>query len=244
MARIEEKLRWNWSPEQIVGWLRVQGQPAMSHETIYRHVWRDKAIGGALWRHLRGARKRRRKRYGAYDSRGRLAGKRMIEQRPAIVEERRRIGDWEVDTIHGLGRACLVTATERKSGLVRIGPIPRATKEHTAEKLLELLLGEAHPVRTITSDNGTEFHSYEDIESGLKTKMYFATPHHAWERGSNENCNGLIRQYFPKRSNLSRVTQKECDEVAQALNSRPRLRHKFSTPNDIYYKGLSVALQM
>ena len=244
MAVIEERLRWNWSPEQIVGWLRKQGQRAMSHETIYRHVWRDKACGGTLWRHLRGARKRRRKRYGAYDSRGRLAGKRMIEQRPAIVEERRRIGDWEIDTVHGRGKACLVTIVERKSGLVRIGSIPRATKENTVEKTVELLQAEVYRVRTITADNGTEFHSYPELEKRLDTKVYFATPHHAWERGSSENCNGLIRQYFQKGTNLSRVTQDECHEVAEQLNNRPRLRHGFKTPNEVYFKGLNVALQM
>jgi IS30 family transposase len=244
MAGIEERLRLDWSPEQIVGSLRRQGQEVMSHETIYRHIWRDKAAGGTLWCHLRGARKQRRKRYGAYDSRGRLAGKRMIEQRPAIVNRRRRIGDWEIDTVHGRGKACLVTIVERRSGRVRLGPIPRATMEHTLQKTVELLQAEPHPVRTITADNGTEFHNYQELEHTLDTMVYFATPHHAWERGSNENCNGLIRQYFPKRTNLSRVTQEQCNQIAQRLNDRPRLRHGFKTPDDIYFKPSNVALQM
>ena len=137
-----------------------------------------------------------------------------------------------------------MTATERQSGRVRLGPIPRATKEHTARTAIELLQREKHPVRTITADNGTEFHSYPDLENGLGMKVYFATPHHAWERGSNEHCNGLIRQYFPKGINLSRVTQEECHQVADQLNNRPRLRHSFQTPNEVYFQGLNVALQM
>jgi IS30 family transposase len=186
-------------------------------------------------RHLRGAGKRRRKRYGRYDSRGRLAGKKLIGQRPAVVEGRGRIGDWEIDTVHGRGKACLVTVVERKTGLVRIGQIQRATKELTLERTVELLWNERQRVKTITADNGTEFHSYLELESRLGTRVYFATPHHAWERGTNENTNGLIRQYFPKGTNLSRITQQQCHGIAEQLNNRPRLRLGFLTPNEAYY---------
>ena len=234
-APIEVLLREELSPEQIVGRRKLEGQSVMSHETIYRWIWRDKRCEGSLWRHLRGARKRRRKRYGRYDSRGRLAGKRFIEQRPAAVENRRRIGDWEIDTMHGRGKACVVTVVERKTGLVRIGPIQRATKELTLERTVELLWAERQWVKTITADNGTEFHNYRDLESRLRTRVYFATPHHAWERGTNENTNGLIRQYLPKGTNLSRITQQQCDRIAEQLNNRPRLRLGFKTPNEVYY---------
>ena len=121
---IETLLRQRFSPEQIVGRRQLEGQPVMSHETIYSWIWTDKRCGGSLWRHLRGARKRRRKRYGRDDSRGRLAGKKLIEQRPAVVTGRGRIGDWEMDTVHGRGNACVVTVVERKTGLVRMGTDP------------------------------------------------------------------------------------------------------------------------
>jgi IS30 family transposase len=232
---IEAMIREELSPEQIVGRSQRAGQRVMSHETIYRWIWRDKRCGGTLWMHLRGARKRRRKRYGRYDSRGRLAGKRPIGQRPAVVESRGRIGDWEMDTMHGRGKACLVTVVERKTGLVRIGQIQRATKELTLERTVELLWKERQRVKTITADNGTEFHNYRDLESRLGTRVYFATPHHAWERGTNENTNGLIRQYLPKGTNLSRITQGQCDRIAEQLNNRPRLRLGFQTPNEVYY---------
>jgi transposase, IS30 family len=232
---IEALIRQGFSPQQVVGRRTLQGQWVMSHETIYRWIWKDKRCEGSLWRHLRGARKRRRKRYGRYDSRGRLAGKRLIEQRPAVVATRGRIGDWEMDTMHGRGKACVVTVVERKTGLVRIGPIARATKELTLERTVELLWEERQRVKTITADNGTEFHNYRELENILKTRVYFATPHHAWERGTNENTNGLIRQYLPKGTNLSRITPQQCSRIAEELNNRPRLRLGFRTPNEVYY---------
>ncbi len=232
---VETLICQRFSPEQIVGRRKLEGQAVMSHETIYRWIWTDKRCGGTLWRNLRGARKQRRKRYGQYDSRGRLAGKKPIEQRPAVVANRSRIGDWEIDTMHGRGKACVVTVVERKTGLVRIGPIQRATKELTLDRTVKLLWEERQRVKTITADNGTEFHNYRELESSLDTQVYFATPHHAWERGTNENTNGLIRQYLPKGTNLSRLTQQQCDRIAEQLNNRPRLRLGFMTPNEVYY---------
>ena len=236
-------IRQRFSPEQIVGRRQLEGRAVMSHETIYSWIWTDKRCGGTLWQNLRGARKQRRKRYGRYDSRGRLAGKKPIEQRPAVVANRGRIGDWEMDTVHGCGTACVVTAVERKTGLVRIGPIARATKELTLERTVKLLWADRQRVKTITTDNGTEFHSYRELEQILDTAVYFATPHHAWERGTNENTNGLIRQYLPKGMNLSWLTQQQCDRIAEHLNNRPRLRLGFKTPNEAYYADF-VALQI
>lgn len=170
-APVEALLERRWSPEQIVGRRRLLGQPVMSHETIYLWIWRDKRAGGSLWQHLRGACKRRRKRYGRNDSRGRLAGKRPIHDRPPIVARRGRFGDWEADTVHGNGKPCIATAVERKSGLVRIGPLPRATVDHTNARLITLLGREPHPVRTITSDNGVEFHGNRTLERALGTTV-------------------------------------------------------------------------
>ena len=234
-AVIERLLREDLSPEQIVGRLRLEGLRVMSHETIYLHIWADRAHGGSLWRHLRGARKLKRKRYGRYDSRGRLAGKRMITTRPAVVERRARLGDWEIDTVHVKGKPGVVTIVERKSGLVRIGQLPRLGAQETLHRTAALLRQEIHPVRTITADNRSEFHMYKKLEQRLRTEVYFATPHHAWERATNENTNGLVRQYLPKRLCLRALTQRQCTAIAERLNNRPRLRLGFRTPNEVYY---------
>jgi len=235
---IRRLLSRRWSPEQIVGCLRRFGLPVMSHETIYLWIWQDKECGGLLWTYLRGAQKRRRKRNGKNDSRGRLAGKRMLPERPSIVAERRRIGDWEGDTVHGKGTPCIATVVERKSGLVRIGPLPRATAALTSARLIALLSHEPHPVRTITFDNGVEFHGYKTIEHALDATVFFATPHHAWERGTNENTNGLIRQYLPKGTPLGHLTQRLCSRIAHDLNHRPRKRHGFRTPHEVYHDSV------
>ena len=240
---IEALVREELSPEQIVGRRQLEGKAVMSHETIYCWIWADKKRGGTLWQHLRGARKLKRKRYGRYDSRGRLAGKKMIGERPGVVERRSRIGDWEIDTVHGHGKACVVTVVERKSGLVRMGKLTGATGQQTLARTVELLQGERDRVKTITADNGTEFHIYKKLEQELETKVYFATPHHAWERGTNENTNGLIRQYLPKGMNLKGVKQQLCYEIAERLNNRPRRRLKFKTPNEVYYGVTNVAVQ-
>lgn len=239
-ALIVALVKRRWSPAEIVGRCRREGLPVMSHETIYLWLWRDKAAGGSLWRYLRGACKRRRKRYGRKDSRGRLAGKRPIQDRPTIVECRGRFGDWEMDTVHGKGKPCVFTAVERKSGFVRIGPLPRATVEHTNACVIALLAREPHKVRTITSDNGVEFHGYKAIEQTLGTTIYFATPHHAWERGTNENTNGLIRQYLPKGTPLGHLTQTDCAHIAAHLNHRPRRRLGFLTPHEVYYSSVRL----
>jgi IS30 family transposase len=237
-GRVEELLREEWSPEQVSGYLGRTKELAISHETIYRHVWRDWKAGGTLHAHLRGARKQCRKRYGRYDSRGRLAGKRMIGERPAVVERRRQIGHWEIDTVMGesLGESsdCILTVVERKTGYVLIGKLGARTAAEANRALLELM--DRHPgrVRTITSDNGTEFHWYAQIEAARPVKFYFATPHHSWERGTNENTNGLIRQYLPKGKSMKLVSQQECDAIAQRLNQRPRKRHAYKSPDDCF----------
>lgn len=167
----------------------------------------------------------------------------MIASRPASVEMRRHIGHWEIDTVHGKGTACVLTIVERRSGLTRIGALRRATKELTTRRTISLLRGEARPVSTITADNGCEFHDYAKIEAALKIDFYFATPHHAWERGSNENTNGLLRQYLPKGTDLAGLTQAQCNRLAAILNDRPRKRLGYRTPNEVYYLRPVVALQ-
>jgi IS30 family transposase len=225
-------LKQQWSPEQIAGWLGKHGLLCISHESIYRHIWRDKRRGGIRYKLLRQAGKKRRKRYGAYDSRGRLAGKRHISERPPAVETRTEIGHWEIDTVLGKGKPCIVTLVERSTGYILIGKMRARTVAELNRATLALIAEAPLPVRTITADNGTEFHGYVDLEAAAGTRFFFATPHHSWERGSSENANGLIRQYLPKRTSMARLSQSRCDAIAQRLNTRPRKRFDYRTPEE------------
>lgn len=237
-AVVNELLRKKLSPEQITGYLKLQKLLARtpSHETIYQHIWRNKAEGGSLWEHLRQSSKQRRKRYNAYDSRGRLANKRHISERPTSVESRKYKGHWEIDTVHGRGDSdCIVTLLERKTGYVMIGKIPNKSTAALNKKTISLINRDPTNFKTITADNGTEFHQYKKIENRHNVKFYFANPYHSWERGSNENVNGLIRQYLPKTESMSVITQQRCDQIAAQLNSRPRKRFNYKTPEEMYY---------
>lgn len=235
---VEQLLSLQWSPEQISGWLKLQGMLSISHETIYLRIWRDKDAGGQLWTHLRQATKRRRKRYGSHDSRGRLAGKRHISERPPEVETREVAGHWEIDTIKGDSQAThsVVTLVERATGYTAMGKLERHTAAECTSRCIELI--SRHRVATVTADNGTEFHSYERIEEATGALFYFATPHHSWERGTNENTNGLIRQYLPKRRSMAHITQDDCDAIAARLNARPRKRLGYKTPEECYAEAI------
>ena len=226
--------REDWSPEQIAGRMGLEGRLQISHETIYRHVWNDKRHGGLLHTHLRQATKQRRKRHGTYDSRGRLAGKRPIEERPAAADNRSRVGHWEADTVLGDGKPCVLTLVERKTGYVEIGKLNARTAKELSHRTIQLIQRQPRPVNTITADNGTEFHGYAHVERATDARFYFATPHHAWERGTNENTNGLIRQYLPKRQSMASLTQYECNAIARKLNRRPRKRLEYKTPEESY----------
>jgi transposase, IS30 family len=229
---VEELLREKFSPEQVAGYLSMLGLLRISHETIYQHVWRDRESGGALWQHLRCSPKRRRKRYGKYDSRGRLAGKKMISERPPEVEARQELGHWEMDTVMGnhASHHCIVSLVERVSGYVLIGKLEDRGKEAVTARVIELIRQHRGWFKTITADNGTEFHDYKKIEKVTGVPIYFAHPYHSWERGTNENTNGLIRQYLPKRMSMKGVTQHRCNAIALQLNIRPRKRHGFKSP--------------
>jgi IS30 family transposase len=234
-ARVEELLCRQWSPEQVAGHLRRAGLLSISHETIYRHVWRDKKEGGLLHTHLRGARKRRRKRYGSYDSRGKLAGKRLIAERPPEVETRQQAGHWEIDTVMGSGsKDCIVTLVERKTGLLLIGKLADRTTASLNRRVIRLIRRDEGAFETVTADNGTEFHDYKGIEARTRALFYFARPYHSWERGSNENANGLIRQYLPKGAGMAGLSQQQCNAIARRLNTRPRKRLGFRTPLECF----------
>ncbi|AYO09636.1 IS30 family transposase [Vibrio campbellii] len=235
----EALLRLDWSSDQIVGYLRVRGYPTMSHELIYQHIWNDKTLGGTLWKHLRQSTKKRRKRYNSKDNRGRLAAKRHITERPAKAEHRKEPGHWEIDTVVGRGtKHCIVTLVDRMTGYTFIGQMDDRTSESLNVRMSKIMTRSDLPFKTITADNGTEFHGYAQLEQHHNCMFYFANPYHSWERGTNENTNGLIRQYLPKRTSMSHVTQKLCNEIAHKLNTRPRKRLGYRTPTEYIHAHL------
>ena len=193
----------DYSPEQVSFIVKTYFGFSISHETIYLYLLYDKKRGGTLYKHLRIVPKRRRKRYNSHDSRGRLQGKRMIEERPQEIEYRTSIGHWEGDTVIGSDRHhCIVTLVERKTGFLIIKKIKARTIEEVNKACIDAIGEHEKHFKTITFDNGTEFHGYKKLEEAYSVTCYFATPYHSWERGTNENTNGLIRQYIPKRGNV------------------------------------------
>jgi len=238
MARVARLLRRKWSAEQISGTLKKQDSLRISHETIYRRIRWDKRAGGDLWRHTRIMSKFGRKRYRSHDSRGVLPGKRSIAERPAEVDARRRRGHWEGDTVMGSDmRHCVLTLVERKTGFAIIKKLSARNTDQVTRAATRALRHHCHKFKTLTLDNGTEFHNYAALEQHFPLKIYFATPYHSWERGSNENLNGLLRQYLPKGTCMRAVTQAQCDHIADDLNNRPRKRFGYDTPAKLYHRN-------
>jgi transposase, IS30 family len=236
LNRVDDALRQRWSPEQIVGTFRADGERVPSHETIYRRVRRDRRAGGDLFRFTRIMSKVGRKRYRSRPTRGVLLGKRHITERAAVVETRARIGDWEGDTVVGCAGSshCILTLVDRKSGFALIRKLSARNMAEVTDAAATVIGEMPEKFTTLTFDNGTEFHDYETLEHRFDVTCYFATPYHSWERGSNENLNGLIRQYLPKGLSLRTLTQETCDLIALDLNTRPRKRHAFKTPNHVF----------
>ena len=229
-TRIEEKLRQDWSPEQVSGWLHKNTDTSVSHEWIYQYIYMDKRSGGDLHKHLR-CQKKRRKRAGNYDRRGQIPNQVSIEERPAIVEKRERLGDWEADTIIGAGKqGAIVTLVERKSRLTLLKQVTRRTAAAVEEAILDLLRPYQASTHTITFDNGKEFTNHQTIAHKLQADVFFAHPYSSWERGTNENTNGLIRQYFPKGSDFSSISDDQISFVEERLNGRPRKCLDFQAP--------------
>jgi IS30 family transposase len=233
-AYIEDKIRLDYSPEQISGTMGCDLGAKISHERIYQHIYEDKAAGGQLYRHLRIASgKKRRKRYGRKDRRGRIAGRVSIKERPRVIEEKRRYGDWEADLVCGSRhQGFLVTLVERKSKYVLIGHVEHKLAEAVREEIVRILNGQK--VRSITYDNGKEFAEHEQINEILNCQSFFAEPYHSWERGLNENTNGLIRQYFPKGMDLRNLSPEKIRLVQDRLNDRPRKTLGFKSPREVW----------
>lgn len=234
-----------WSPEQIASRLPV------SHETLYQHVYANKAGGGQLWRSLR-CQKKRRKRYASgRDRRGQIPGRRSIHERPASVQARKRIGHWEGDTVIGVShKQALVTVVERKSGFAVIAKVARKTADNVSAAIICRLKPFVPRVNTITYDNGKEFTDHAHTDAELCSTAYFADPFASWQRGTNadlgfcQNFNGLLRQYIPKKRPLSTVTDEELKMIEDRLNHRPRKRLGFKTPHEVFHQSLNrVALR-
>jgi IS30 family transposase len=239
VAHIEEKIREEHSPEQISNTMADTVGVRVSHERIYQHLLADKRNGGKLYTHLRIANgKKRRKHRGKKDWRGRIPGRVDISERPEVVAKKERIGDWEADLVSGSHhRGFLVTLVERKSKNTLIGHVVRKTAEAVSGEVIRLLEGIKEWVRTITYDNGREFAWHQQVNTALGCTSYFATPYHSWERGLNENTNGLIRQYIPKDSDLRQVNPAHIQFVQDRLNRRPRKTLAYETPEDVFLQA-------
>ena len=231
---IEQLVRQELSPQQVVDYLKRHKGLSMHHETIYQLIYADKVAGGDLYTHLRVASKPYRKRYGHYDRRGKISNRVDIDERPAVVDRRGRIGDWEGDTIMGKGRrSALLTLVERKTLYTVIARLTGKRADLLAEAAVACMKALSAKVKTITFDNGLEFAEHETIADRLGADIYFAHPYASWERGINENTNGLIRQYFPKGTDFNDVTDEQVKAVMEKLNNRPRKTRGGRSPNEL-----------
>lgn len=234
---IEESLREDWSPEQVAGRRRREGKATVGKTRIYQLVWDDQKAGGDLHTRLRQARKRR-KRYGKPDRRGGIPNRVGIEQRPPEVETRQRVGDWEIDTVLGVQESrAVVTITERRTRYLVATKVPNRKSPTVAGAVIASLEPHQKRVLTITADNGKEFAGHEFIAAGLEAKVFFARPYHSWERGTNENTNGLLRQYLPKKRSLKPLSELELQRYVARLNDRPRKILDYATPAEAISKA-------
>ena len=232
---VEGKLRHQWSPEQIADWLGRSEGISISHERIYQHIRADRAKGGTLHTQLR-QRLRSKPVAAKRTYKGSIPDRVSIDERPPVVEKKQRIGDWEVDLMMGgQGGGALLTLVERKSRFTRIAPVESKHADHVAHVLIDALQDVKQQVHTLTMDNGNEFAQHQNVKKGLRADVYFAHPYCAWERGLNENTNGLLRQYFPKGINFKTVSQAKIRHAEYRLNNRPRKGLEFRTPNEIFH---------
>lgn len=227
--RVRRRLVEEWSPEQIAGRFQRTGELAISYQTIYRRVQDDREDGGTLYQHLRQFAWPRQRRRSP-------RARRPLGRRPAAVARRRVIGHWEIETVLGAGSGApwVLSAVERQTGYVVLGKLARPTAAAFAARAIQVFQRQPHPVRTVTADNGSELTAWPVIEARIGARFYFATPYHAWERGTNETTNGLLRQYLPKRASMAHLTQHACNRIARQLNRRPRKRLGFRTPKECY----------
>ena len=239
---VRSKLELAWSPEQISGRLKADGIASVSHESIYKMIWKAKKNGDELYKFLRHSGKKYNKRSGKNSGRGLIPHRVDIELRDKIVEAKSRIGDWEADTVIGANhKGAIVTLVDRMSKFSLFTLVPDKTKESVTQAIEKSLQGMKQNVQTITFDNGKEFAGHQELSKSLKTLCFFAKPYHSWERGLNENTNGLLRQFVPKKSNFEQFSQEDIDFAQNSLNNRPRKVLDYRTPAEIFFKHASVA---
>ena len=239
---IEEKLKIDWSPVQISGWLKKHGKEYVSYETIYKHIWENKKGGGTLFKHLRHSGKKYNKRSKGTAGRGCIPGRVDIKERPSIVEEKTRLGDWELDTIIGAQhRGAIVSMVERTTKLTKLKKVSHKTAEEVKNALIEMLFPLLKFILTLTSDNGKEFAFHQIVSTVLEADFFFATPYHSWERGLNEHTNGLVRQYFSKSASFDDISDEDVKRVEDLLNNRPRKILGFETPFEAFQRMTAMA---
>ena len=230
--QITKLLKEDYSPDQIVGISKKEGVAIVSIERIYQYIWSDKKEGGTLFQHLRTKGKRYQKRGNTNTKRGQIPGRVPIEQRPSIVDKKKRFGDLEIDLVIGKNhKGALLTINDRATGLLKMAYIKSKEAIEVERKTIELLTPWLPFIHTITSDNGKEFANHKNIAEALNIDFYFAKPYHSWQRGANENLNGLVRQYFPKKHNFDTITNLQVEKAIKKLNNRPRKRYNYLTPN-------------
>lgn len=228
--------KFRWSTHQISGYAKRWNLFSISHERIYQFLLDDKKRGGFLYKNLRHQSKKYRKRYGSPVRQGAIRNRRMIDERPKIVEQKSRIGDWELDTIVGNGhKQAVLTAVERVSKFAILKKLSSKTGQLTKIALVDALKPHFHAVHTLTSDSGSEFSRHEEISQELNAEFYFAHPYSSWERGLNENTNGLVRQYIKKGSKLTHINDEILDIIADKLNNRPRKTLRYKTPHEVFF---------
>jgi len=239
-ALILKYLKKEYSPEQITATLLINYQIIISYVTIYTYIHVDKLYNGTLHTHLR-QKGKRRKRYGS-SRKNRIKERISIEKRPSVVDDKSRVGDFEADTIIGKGRqGAIVTIVDRKSMYTKIS-LPVNKRSHiVASEMVRLLAPFKRKVHTITTDNGLEFAKHQTISKKLKCDYYFCHPYSSWERGLNENINGLIRQYIPKGSSFAHLTKKDIKHIENRLNHRPRKSLGWKTPYEVFYQNLKAS---
>jgi transposase, IS30 family len=237
--RISAGLAEQHSPEQILGRCQREGEAMVCVQSIYNYLWQEAQAGGKLYKNLRHARRSHRKKYAKPERRFKVKDKKSIEDRPSEVAEKKRFGDWEVDTIMGKDhQGAILTLTERTCNYILTAKLPQKTAEATAQAISDTLKKSGLPVLTITADNGTEFNHFAQVEKKLKIPMFFAHPYCSWERGANENNNKLLRQYIPKKMDFSQIDDQDLKHYQDLLNNRPRKKLAFESPQEYVLRNV------